>query len=648
MENSLPAVYDQLCAFVRQTALIESIQELLGWDERTMMPPAAGEYRAEQITYLSGLVHRRRTDPQIGAWLNELADSPLAADPHSPAGTTIRQLRRDYEKRCKLPQTLVEELTRACVLGQQAWTEARRNDDFASFQPHLERIYHLKRQQAEAAGYADEPYDALLDDFEPEARTADVAGVLAGLREELMPLVAALVGSSRKPHRESFAAAIRWRPRRRSANSAAAAIGFDFQRGRLDVTHHPFCSGMGPHDCRITTRYDEHFFPSAFFGILHEAGHGMYDQGLPTEHYGLPPGSYRVAGHPRVAVAAVGKPRRPQPGVLAVLLSRWRNSSFPMRWPTCRWTISTLRSTTCGRADPRRSGRGDVQPAHHHPLRIGAGAAARRPGGRGPARRVAREVPRVLGHRAAERRRRRAAGHPLERRADRLLPDVLAGQSVRRAVLSAGRRGPGRRRRRCWPAANSRRCCSGCATASTPAASAIRRPNWSPPSPASRCRTSRCWTCCAASSSRCMGSEHMLRIVNPLLPVAVVVAFATLTLAPKIGRPPATTTGGRGSPPSIWPRRCTCTGSSVRHRRPRRVGRRRSTGTGHARTRATPALTTRFAWSQPTGRPISARRRKTRCTRSTPRRAKSAGRGSARRRRVWRRVSRWPAVLRSR
>ena len=104
--------YDGLCAFVRQTAMIESIQELLGWDERTMMPPAAGEYRAEQIAYLSGLVHGRRTDPQIGAWLGDLAGSPLASDTHSPAGATIRQVRRDYEKQCKLPRSLVEELAR--------------------------------------------------------------------------------------------------------------------------------------------------------------------------------------------------------------------------------------------------------------------------------------------------------------------------------------------------------------------------------------------------------------------------------------------------------------------------------------------------------------------------------------------------------
>jgi carboxypeptidase Taq len=296
METRLPAVYDQLCAFVRQTALIESIEELLGWDERTMLPPAAGEYRAEQITYLSGLVHRRRTDPQVGAWLNELADGSLAADPHSPAGATIRHVRRDYEKRCKLPQTLVEELARTCVLGQQAWTEARKNDDFASFQPHLERIYHLKRQQAEAAGYLDEPYDALLDDFEPQARTANVARVLAGLRAELTPLVAALEGSRRKPHRELLRRRYPIAAQEAFGKLVAEAIGFNFQRGRLDVTHHPFCSSMGPHDCRITTRYDEHCFPMAFFGILHEAGHGLYDQGLPTTHYGLPPGSYVSLG----------------------------------------------------------------------------------------------------------------------------------------------------------------------------------------------------------------------------------------------------------------------------------------------------------------------------------------------------------------
>jgi carboxypeptidase Taq len=288
--------FDKLCAHARETALLQSVAELLGWDERTKMPPAAGAYRAEQMTYLSSLTHRRHTDPQLGDWLDELAASDLASDPHSDAGATIRQMRREYDKLRKLPQTLVEELTRASVLGQQAWVEARRNDDFATFAPILERIVNLKRQQAEAIGYADCPYDALLDDFEPGETTINVAGVLAALRSELVPLVAAIAESSRKPDLNILKRSYSIDAQERFGKQAAAAIGFEFNRGRLDVTHHPFCAGMGPDDCRLTTRYDERFFPSGFFSILHEAGHGIYDQGLRSEQYGLPPGTYVSLG----------------------------------------------------------------------------------------------------------------------------------------------------------------------------------------------------------------------------------------------------------------------------------------------------------------------------------------------------------------
>ena len=193
------ATFDQLCAHARETALLQSVAELLGWDERTKMPLAAGAYRAEQMTYLSSLVHRRQTDPRLGEWLDELAASDLARDPHSDAGATIRQIRREYDKLTKLPQSLVEELTRASVLGQQAWVEARKNDDFATFAPILEKIVTLKRQQADAIGYADCPYDALLDDFEPGETTKNVASILEALRGELVPLVAAIAESSRKP-----------------------------------------------------------------------------------------------------------------------------------------------------------------------------------------------------------------------------------------------------------------------------------------------------------------------------------------------------------------------------------------------------------------------------------------------------------------
>jgi carboxypeptidase Taq len=290
MVESANAIYDQLVRHSREAAILTTVESLLSWDERTMMPDAAGEYRAEQMTLLAGMVHERRTDRRVGDWLTELLDSPLAADPHSPAGATIRELKRQYDKRVKLPQALVEELTRTSVLGQQAWVSARANNDFKSFQPLLDKTFRLKREQAQALGYADRPYDALLDDFEPGALTSEVAKVLAALRERLVPLAADIAASRRQANIDLLTRRYPREAQEQFGQAAAAQIGFEFARGRLDVTHHPFCTGLGPHDCRITTRYDERHFPGAFFGILHEAGHGIYDQGLPAEHFGLPPG----------------------------------------------------------------------------------------------------------------------------------------------------------------------------------------------------------------------------------------------------------------------------------------------------------------------------------------------------------------------
>ena len=290
------AAFESLCALAREIALIESIEANLGWDERTYMPPAAGDYRAEQMTYLTGVAHKKRTSKRLGELLTELAESDLAQDEHSDAGATIKQLKWQYEKRIKLPQLLVEELTRESVLGQQAWVKARQSNDFASFAPHLEKLYHLKRQQAECLGSKDNPYDALLDDFEPDAKTSEVTKVLADLRAELVPLVQAIMQSGRRAPVEIVQRAYPAAAQEAFAKSAAASIGFDFTRGRLDVTHHPFCTSLGPHDCRITTRYDERFFNTSFFGTLHEAGHGIYDQGLRIDQFGLPPGTYVSLG----------------------------------------------------------------------------------------------------------------------------------------------------------------------------------------------------------------------------------------------------------------------------------------------------------------------------------------------------------------
>ncbi len=292
----MTSAFEQLCDHARETAKLESIKELIEWDERTNMPPAAGEYRAEQIAYLSRLVHQRKTDTRIRDWLAELADDPIAADVHSDAGTTIRQLRREFDQLTKLPTSLVEELTRLAVLGQQAWVEAREQDDFGRFQPLLENIVQLKQQEAEALGYEESPYDALLDQYEPHAKTSEVAATLEGLREALVPLIAAIRESGQQAPVDILHRNYPIDQQATFGRAAAEAIGFDFTAGRLDITHHPFCTGVGPRDSRITTRYDENFVASALFGTLHEAGHGIYDQGLRTEQYGLPPGSYVSLG----------------------------------------------------------------------------------------------------------------------------------------------------------------------------------------------------------------------------------------------------------------------------------------------------------------------------------------------------------------
>jgi carboxypeptidase Taq len=283
-------LYDQVCRYARETALLSSIEAVLGWDERTMLPPAGASHRAEQMTLLSGMIHQRVTNREYGRWLAELSETDLAADPHSDSAATIRRLKRQHDKKVKLPKSLVEDLTRTSVLGQQAWQEARRNDDFSAMRPWLEKTFALKRQQAEALGYAEQPYDALLDDYEPEERTGHVADVLRQLREQLMPLVDSIRGSSRRPDTSILQRPFPVDLQKAFGRDAAERIGFDFRRGRLDVTAHPFCSGLGPGDCRITTRYNERFFNEAFFGTLHEAGHGIYEQGLRSDQYGLPLG----------------------------------------------------------------------------------------------------------------------------------------------------------------------------------------------------------------------------------------------------------------------------------------------------------------------------------------------------------------------
>ncbi len=165
---------------------------------------------------------------------------------------------------------------------------ARKDADFAKFLPWLEKLIALKREEAAAIGSpTGVAYDALLDDYEPGMTAAEIAAVFAPLREALVPLVAAIQAAGRKPRTEIVERHYPVTAQQVFVEAAARRIGFDFEQGRIDRSAHPFCSGFGPGDCRLTTRYHDHHFNSAFFGVLHEAGHGIYDQGLRTDAFGL-------------------------------------------------------------------------------------------------------------------------------------------------------------------------------------------------------------------------------------------------------------------------------------------------------------------------------------------------------------------------
>jgi carboxypeptidase Taq len=291
MPRTIDQSYAELIQRFKEYSLLGSCSSVLGWDERTYMPREGSAYRSEQMALLARLSHEMLTVPRIGRLLNELEGQDLVKQADNPAAVNVREIRRVYDRAVKLPKRLVEELARTTTQAQGVWQEARAKNDFPAFRPWLEKIVGLKQEEAKAIGFAESPYDALLDEYEPGATTREVSQVFAALRKDLTPLLGEILASRKSPRRDLLHREFPIDKQQEFGREAAQAIGFDFDAGRLDTTTHPFCSGIGPGDCRITTRYNPRFFNESFFGILHEAGHGIYEQGLDHEHFGTPMGS---------------------------------------------------------------------------------------------------------------------------------------------------------------------------------------------------------------------------------------------------------------------------------------------------------------------------------------------------------------------
>jgi carboxypeptidase Taq len=273
----------------RELAIIQSSAAVIGWDQETYLPSAAAEHRAAQLAWLSARAHELATSE---AWKRDLEEAESANPGDDPRlSANLRELRREFDRATKLPTELVARSSRVSSLAKHAWADARQRADFPAFTPHLQKLLDIAREKADLWGYTGEPYDALLESYERGTSTAAVAALFDAMKPALRDTAAKAVEKS-----AARATSLPCGPypvaAQQSLNAKiAAGIGYDFKAGRIDTTNHPFCTTLGPRDVRLTTRYEEADFTSSLFGVLHEAGHGMYEQGLPVTDYGLPSGS---------------------------------------------------------------------------------------------------------------------------------------------------------------------------------------------------------------------------------------------------------------------------------------------------------------------------------------------------------------------
>lgn len=260
---------------------------LLGWDQQTYMPAGGAEDRGDILGTLSALVHKMATDEENGRMLEDLKPFAAQLDPDSDDARLIKVTARAYEKNAKVPTEHVAEFARITTVAQETWARARATNDFASFQPYLERIVALRREYASFFKPYDHIYDPLLDDFEPGLKTADVKAIFTGLRSEQVELIKAI--SESKQVKDDFLHVTypeqgQWD----FGVEVATRMGFDWNRGRQDKSAHPFTTSFGLGDVRITTRFDPERSASALFSTMHETGHALYEQGFNPIHRRTP------------------------------------------------------------------------------------------------------------------------------------------------------------------------------------------------------------------------------------------------------------------------------------------------------------------------------------------------------------------------
>ena len=277
-------IYENFLDRMREIHAYSAADALLGWDQEIYLPPKGVPARARHKAALATLIHTRMCDPALG----DLMDTLESVDIDPIARANLREAKRVRDRALKIPAALVAELAEATSLAQKAWVEAKQNSTWAHFAPYLAKLVSLKKQEAEAVGYSGEPYNALLDEYEPETRVEDLDPLFSDLKEILVPLIDQIAASGQRLKTSLLRQSFPMAQQDSFGREVLGDIGFDFEAGRLDQSAHPFTQGMAIGDVRITTKYDKNDFGVGLFANLHEGGHALYEQGLPSSHEGTP------------------------------------------------------------------------------------------------------------------------------------------------------------------------------------------------------------------------------------------------------------------------------------------------------------------------------------------------------------------------
>jgi carboxypeptidase Taq len=271
---------ERLKAILAEVTDVSRAVAVLDWDQETYMPPGGVGARSDQVSTLSRLSHVRFTSEEVGRLLGELEDETSSLPFDSYEASLVRVTRRDYDQESKLPAELVAEIARAGSAARPLWEKARRDADFKIFAPALEKNVELNRRIADALGYVERPYDALIDRTEPGMTTDQLESIFAELKRAIVPLVADIARHADAVDDRVLSRGFEPSVQVKYALDVVTKLGYDLQRGRQDISTHPFSTSFGPGDVRITTRVSRDFFNECLFGSIHESGHAMYNQGI--------------------------------------------------------------------------------------------------------------------------------------------------------------------------------------------------------------------------------------------------------------------------------------------------------------------------------------------------------------------------------